>query len=171
MKQEEARVSRAMLSKLSKQQHLLLRELERTKRRLREEIHAREERRLIPPTDSDTIAWTSQWIGNVETARDTLSSPAVCVGTKRFPIKNVVGGGRGPGNASLKRSRSEAGIGYVENDAEGIETARGPKPEVARPYPTTRIDMLPIMASTGEERQVVLSHVTNNTNPQNIAER
>lgn len=51
----------------------------------------------------------------------------------------------------MKRSRSEAGMSYVENDVEGADKqAKAVKPERDRPTPCTRIDMLPVMSSTGE---------------------
>lgn len=109
-----------MLSKLSKQQHLLLRELERTKCRLREEIWARE--------------------GRIATNAKTNKQPEVVVGGPRVDV------------ACLKRSRSEAGMSSIESDAEGGGRGRVLELEAPKPTLSTRIDMLPVMSSTGERR-------------------
>lgn len=159
--QEDQDYSRTMLNKLSKQQHLLLQELERTKRRLREEIWAREGRTGIPgaarPTSPDPLdSWPRQQAHGSAGARlpsTALDSPSNYRSKKR---SQAADGGRGQhtsGGASLKRSRSEAGIRPTEIDVEGehVERARATRPEEShRLSPSTRIDMLPVMSSTGE---------------------
>lgn len=146
-----ADVSSAMLSKLNKQQRLLLRELERTKRRLREEISARTERTTVAsPTDSNPAAWSNKAHGDEWTSKDTLHAAARLTNKKRSQITSAGGGRQDAGGACLKRSRSEAGMSSIERDAEGVERALTAKLYVARPSPATRIDMLPVMASTGK---------------------
>lgn len=161
--QEDPEYSRTMLNKLSKQQHLLLQELERTKRRLREEIWAREGRTgasdaARPTTPPDQLAsWPHRQThgGTCASLPGTaLNSPSSYRSKKR---SQATDGGREPhasGSARLKRSRSEAGINPVDiDDTEGVhvERARATKPEESnRPSPSTRIDMLPVMSSTGE---------------------
>lgn len=156
--QEGPDSSRTMLNKLSKQQHLLLQELERTKRRLREEIWAREGRtatsdvaRPTSPTEP-SASWAHQQMHGSACARlptTAFNSPSSYRTKKRS--SQVTDGGRGPhisGGARLKRPRSEAGICPTENDVEGVHAM---KPEESnRPSPSTRIDMLPVMSSTGE---------------------
>lgn len=157
-----------MLNKLSKQQHLLLQELERTKRRLREEIWAREGRagtsdaaRPTNPPDPWESWPHQQSHGSAcdNLPNTALNSPSSHRSKKRS--SQVTDGGRGlhssGGGARLKRSRSEAGIGPTDSDVEGVrvERARATKPEESsRPFPSTRIDMLPIMCSTGENARV-----------------
>lgn len=149
-----------MLNKLSKQQQLLLQELERTKRRLREEIWAREGRTATtdnaPPTDApDPLTlWSNHHTRDANYGRsaNALISPSSYQSNKRS--SQVTDGGRGPnasGGARLKRSRIEAGMSPVESRAEGIERLRALKlEEKSQAPPSTRIDMLPVMSSTGE---------------------
>lgn len=165
--QENPQHSRTMLTKLTKQQHLLLQELERTKRRLREEIWAREERAAtnksaqpIDPGDPLALWRNNQGRDDVtRPSKDTLFSPSRSQKDKQ-PSRmaetrrdqNTKKGVR------LKRSRSEAGMGPVEGDVEGAARARGvdleensrPSMGCASKNLSTRIDLLPVMCTTGE---------------------
>ena len=144
-----------MLNKLSKQQHLLLRELERTKRRLREEIWKREGRIAdAPPADHYQAARSIRSRG---ASRESKSNKALLSPTRYESHQSptiIKGAGRGSAKGTcLKRSRSEAGMSCVENDAEGVDKAKVVKPEGGRHTPCTMIDMLPVMSSTGECRR------------------
>lgn len=154
-----------MLYKLSKQQHLLLQELERTKRRLREEIWAREGRPgasdVARPTNPPDLlsSWPhKQTRGSARIPTTMLNSPSTYRSKKRS--SQVTDGGRGPQNSGgtrLKRSRNEGCISPTDSGVEGVsvERARATKPEESnRPSPSARIDMLPVMSSTGEQARV-----------------
>lgn len=139
------------MSKLSKQQHFLLRELERTKRRLQEEIWAREARTAIaPPINPESAIWLNKPFDNGEVLENVLPSTAGNVPDTHLPTTNVPGGRPGIRGTCLKRSRSEAGMSSVEGDLDGIYREKAMQPGMLRPSPTTRIDMLPVMSSTGE---------------------
>lgn len=163
VEQEDPEYSRTMLSKLSKQQQLLLQELERTKRRLREEIWAREQRtattsNALPADSADPLAlWSNRHTHDPDHGRyanNALGSPSSYQSNKRS--SHLTNGGKGQnaaGGARLKRSRVEAGMSLVENPTttQGIERLGSMKPEEkSRAPPSTRIDMLPVMSSTGE---------------------
>lgn len=166
--QEEPEYPTMMLNKLSKQQQLLLQELERTKRRLREEIWAREGRTAIYtnnnalPTDpADPLAlWSNHHARGADFGRsvhnaNALVSPSSYQSNKRSSqVPDGRKGPNAPGGARLKRSRIEAGIvSPVENPTkEGTERfqAAMKSEEKSRAPPSTRIDMLPVMSSTGE---------------------
>lgn len=144
-----------MLSKLSKQQHLLLRELERTKRQLREEIWKREGRTADAlPADRDQAERPirPRGVSRESKSNKALLSPTKGVIHQSTTMIKGIGQGAVEG-ACLKRSRSEAGMSCVENDTEGVDKAKAVKPEGGRPTPCTRIDMLPVMSSTGECRR------------------
>lgn len=164
--QENPHNSRTMLTKLTKQQHLLLQELGRTKRRLREEIWAREERtatdNTAQPIDSgDPLAsWRNQGRdATIMPSKKALGSPSRCRNDKQS--SRMADTRRDPntrGGARLKRSRSEAGMCPVEGDVGGAGRARAMHPEDNnRPSMgsspmtlSTRIDLLPVMCTTGE---------------------
>lgn len=161
-KQEGQDYSRTMLNKLSKQQHLLLQELERTKRRLRAEISARERRtdspKDAPPTTTSPghfASWSNQHSDGAgaggRPSSFTLLSPSSQRRNKR--ASQATDGGRGPNapGARFKRSRNEGCRSPVESDTAGAERPRVIQTEEScRPSPTTRIGMLPVMSSTGE---------------------
>lgn len=173
-----------MLRKLNKQQRLLLEELERTKRRLREEIRAREEG-TTPQHDDDSDQNNSAAppfsnppkfelaAAKDEAAQSKLSgckgsatwSPTGRAKNERLLTISAVGH-NGPARErrrgaedgavnGLKRSRSEAGIGISsDNDAVAAGGEVGGKQGQRKgnnepPTAATRIDMLPVMASTG----------------------
>ncbi|CAN0490444.1 unnamed protein product, partial [Ectocarpus sp. 12 AP-2014] len=128
--------SRTMLSKLSKQQHLVLRELERTKRRLREEVWAREEKttkHTAQPTDPGDpyTSWSScQARGSNVTRPSNIApaSPSKCSSNGRSA--QMTGARAGPNardGARLKRSRTEAGMSPVGGGAAGADKARSMK--------------------------------------------
>lgn len=173
-------ISRTMLRKLNKQQHLLLEELERTKRRLREEIRAREEG-TIPQydDDSDGSHFTALPSSNpvelgLTAAKDEAAKPTIssCKGSAIWSPRRqatnerllAISGARHNDPARerhtglvnrLKRSRSEAGIGISRSKdalAAGVEADRMQEQQKGNNQPATaatRIDMLPVMASTG----------------------
>lgn len=141
-----------MLRKLSKQQHLLLGELERTKRRLHEEIWSREENNTaaVLSAKPDPLAWRYHpTFGYAKSSKENTNSPARPVSSnKQSPVRNTARHYADTGGAScLKRSRSEAEMSSVDSEAEGAEIARL---AVARPPATTMIGMLGVMSSTGE---------------------
>lgn len=169
-KQEEPGYPTMMLNKLSKQQQLLLQELERTKRRLREEIWAREGRtaantnnNALPTDPADPLAlWSNYHARSADFGSKSANNANALVPPSSYQSNKrssqVPDGRKGPhapGGARLKRSRIEAGIvSPVENPdkKEGIERLQAAmkSEEKSRAPPSTRIDMLPVMSSTGE---------------------
>ncbi|CAN0234981.1 unnamed protein product, partial [Scytosiphon promiscuus] len=165
---EDLPPSRTMLTKFTKQQRLLLQELERTKRRLREEILAREERTAnnvtVQPVDHGDPF--SSW-GN-DQGRDPATRPSknALYSPSRFrngkqspPLTDAMRDSGIKRGARLKRSRSEAGMGNaVEGDRGGAERTRAMNPEENKrsslecpsKSPSMGIDLLPIMCTTGE---------------------
>lgn len=160
-KKETQDYPRTMLNKLSKQQHLLLQELERTKRRLRAEISARERRTDGPSNDAPTTSpgHAGSWVNQRSDGADVGGRPSSSIfrspssqrSNKR--ASQPADGGRGPNapGARFKRSRNnEACKSPTDSDAAGAEKQRAPKAEDScRPSPATRIGMLPVMSSTG----------------------
>lgn len=145
MKPEKSSASRARLRKLSEQNHLLLHELKQTKNQLREEVWARKKTEEEIPTNPDPLlTWLGGINGSLESPTATSSTPQS--NTKPLMVAKMVGGRRHfPYSTSLKRSHSEADM-----DPDGYEKRPPITPETGQPSLFTRIDMLPIMASTGQ---------------------
>lgn len=150
MKPEKSNASRARLRKLSEQNHLLLHELKQTKNQLRKEVWARKEEEEEIPTSSDPLlAWLGGINGTLESPIVTSSTPQS--NTKPLTVAKMVDGRRHfQCSTSSKRSRSETDMNPLDIDTDGYEKSPPITPETGQPSPFTRIDMLPIMASTGQ---------------------
>lgn len=156
--QGEPNVSRALLCKFSKQQHLLLCELERTRRRLREEQWMKEERSLKtaldPPTRPNSARWHHHAGGDSREEYSDHSVP-LCkrlAKNKRGPATEVARDRSGLEGACFKRSRSEDGANVMvtKEEMRGCGPLMTTVAAMGRPSPATKIDMLPVMSSTGE---------------------
>lgn len=167
--QENPQHSRTMLTKLTKQQHLLLQELERTKRRLREEVWAREEKTAadktaspVDPADSLAVLWASRRARGCDSVAAASKKGMLSPSSRNHKqLSRTTDGRRDPvpkEGPSLKRSWREAGMGPAEDEAEGERTTGAMDPagnsraSTVSPStsPLTRIDLLPVMSTTGE---------------------
>lgn len=150
---------KAILSKLHKHQHVLAKEVERTKRQLRAEVKAR--RGHTTPQDEHPKALsprssTSLSVAGYRNEPNPCSTPGARVkafstesGTGKTPHDHQLGRGA---VESLKRSSVEAGIGPGNPDStpHAIRARAMRKLDPDLQPATTRIDMLPILSSTGK---------------------
>lgn len=149
---------KVILSKLRKHQHVLAKELEWTKRQLRAEVKARrghttaqdEHPRVIWPRSPTSLSVAGCRNGPNPCSTDGARDEAVSTESETGKTPHDQQPGR-RAMESLKRSRGEAGIGPGNPDStqHGVRTrARNFDPDL-QPA-TTRIDMLPILSSTGK---------------------
>ena len=141
--------SRTVKTKLRKQE-LLLRRVEGVEQQLRQKVWAWEKRTNAKSIDSDSSLWLDGISGVLESSNVTSPDSFGHNKPSRVPT--------GDGNfilGCLKGSRSVVGMNSIDIISDGCEGEKVTQPGIGRPSPSTRINMLPVMSSTGQREACV----------------